>query len=158
MKVPASERSAFINEIEDGKVTIEVHQPSDCLALLRNYVRCDEVHIIHVWIGYKLTSQINGPTESESPEVWQTAVHHLLNTYKPHYCHIYCNGAETGLEEDIEVQDEAQGCYRGFWDDKQHTLSIIRLVCQILNITIGYLEAWTQILLDLTIVMLLSYC
>ena len=119
-------RSVFILKAVDGKIQLAINQPSDCLALQRDHIVCTEVDIIDVWIGFKFTSSINGPEEPEPREVWQAALHHLLNTYKPHYCYIDTGGTETGLGEEVNVEVEAQQCYRGFWDEEQQVLSLRR--------------------------------
>ena len=132
MRVAASGRSAFVTRAQGNRARIAVNQPSDCLALQRDHIVCTEVDSIEVWFGYEFTSQINGPEQPESPEVWQTALHHLLNAYKPRYCYIYTGGTETGLGEEVNLDIETQGSYRGFWDDEQHVLSLTRWVYWIL--------------------------
>ena len=126
MRVTASGRSAFVTRVQGDRAKIEVNQPSDCLALQRDHIACTEANDIHVWFGYKFTSNINGPSHPESPEVWQRALHHLLNTYKPHVCYIYTGGTETGLGEEVNVEVEGHQRYRGFWDGKHHVLSLRR--------------------------------
>ena len=126
MRVAASGRSAFITEAQGYAATIEVNQPSDCLALQRDHIACTEANDIHVWFGYKFTSNINGPEYLESSEVWQNALHHLLNTYKPRYCYIYTGGAETGLGEVVRVKVETQQCYRGSWNGEKNVLTLKR--------------------------------
>ena len=132
MRVSASGRSAFIIEAQGRTARIEVNQPSDCLALQRDHIACSEVDSILVGFGYKFTSEINGPVQPELPEVWQTALYHLLITYQPQCCFLCTGGTETGLGEVVNVGGETQGCYRGFWDDKQNVLSLTRLVFKIL--------------------------
>ena len=132
MRLDASGRSAFIVKAQGQTARIEVNQPSDCLALQRDHIACTEVDSIFVWFGYKFTSENNGPEEHEPPEVWQTALHHLLNTYKPGYCYIYTGGTKTGLGELVNVDIETQRCYRGFWDDERNVLSLTRLVYSII--------------------------
>ena len=126
VRVAGSGRSAFVTKAESDDATIEVNQPSDCMALQRQHVLCSEVDSIDVWFGYTFTSRINGPKQPESPEVWQTAVHHLLNTYQPRYCFIYTGGTETGLPDEVRVEVDDKRCYRGFWDDKRLVLSLRR--------------------------------
>ena len=130
MRVSGSGRSAFVSKEVDGESTVLVSQPSDCLALSRNE-KCVKVEKLQAWFGYRFTSRINGPEHLEPPEVWQTALHHLLNTYEPQYCYLHTGGTETGLGDELRVDLEAQGCFQGFWDDKQHVLSLIRWVCVI---------------------------
>ena len=72
------------------------------------------------------TSEVNGPAQPESPGVWQTAVHHLLNIYEPRYCYIHTAGTETGLSDEVRVEVESHIYYRGFWDDEHHVLSLAR--------------------------------
>ena len=126
MRVAASGRSAFVAWAQGERATIEVNQPSDCLALQRDHKVCTEVDVIDVWFGYGFTSEVNGTAHPESPEVWQTDLHHLLNTYKPCYCYIHTGGTETGLGEEVNVEVEEHLHYRGFWDDEHHVLSLIR--------------------------------
>ena len=126
MRVAASGRSAFVTRVQGKTAMIEVNQPSDCLALQRDHIACTEVEVIIVWFGYKFTSKVNGTAHPESSEEWEMALHHLLNTYKPGYCYIYTGGTETGLGEKVNVDVEGHQRYRGFWDDKQHVLSLIR--------------------------------
>ena len=130
MRVDASGRSAFIVEAQRKTARIVVNQASDCLAFQREHIVCTKVDSIKVSIGYKFASEINGPEQPESPEVWETALNHLLNTYKPTYCYIRTGGTVTGLEEKVDV--ETQGSYRGFWDDKHDELSLTRWVYWIL--------------------------
>ena len=132
MRVEASGRSAFVIEAQGKTARIEVNRPSDCLSLQRDHIACTEVDDIQVLIGDRFTSEINGKAQPESPEVWQTALHHLLNTYKPTYCLIDTGGTVTGLGEEVNLEVETQGWYRGFWDEKQHVLSITRWVYWIL--------------------------
>ena len=125
MRVNGSGRSAFVIKAEDGESKIAVNQPSDCLALKRDHIVCNDVDTIEIVFGFKFTSQINGTEQPELPEEWQAALHHLLNTYKPRYCYIDTGGTETGLGEEVNVEVEADK-YRGFWDDEQHVLSLRR--------------------------------
>ena len=120
VKVKDSSRPAFVLKADGGEAIIAVNQPSDCLSLQRENVMCGEVDSIDVWFGF------HGPAQPESPEVWQEALQHLLNTYKPRYCYIRTRGAETGLGEDVRVEVQGHGCYRGFWNNIQHVLSLIR--------------------------------
>ena len=126
MRVAASGRSAFVTRARGDTATIKVNQPSDCLALQRDHIACTKVDGINVWFGYKFTSKVNGPEQPELSEEWQKAIHHLLNTYKPRYCYIYTGGTETGLGDEVNVDVEKHLHYRGFWDEKQHVLSLIR--------------------------------
>ena len=126
MRVAASGRSAFVTEVQGNTATIVANQPSDCLALQRDHIACTEANDIHVWFGYNFTSKVNGPEYLESSEEWQKALHHLLNTYKPHVCYIHTGGTETGLGEEVNVEVEGHQRYRGFWDDKHHVLSLTR--------------------------------
>ena len=126
MRVAASGRSAFVTRARGDTARIKVNQPSDCLALQRDHVACTEVHSIDVWFGYKFTFEVNGKAQPDSSEVWQKALHHLLNTYKPRYCFIHTGGIETGLGEEVNVEVEKHQRYRGFWDDRHHVLSLTR--------------------------------
>ena len=126
MRVEASGRSAFVLRAQGVTATIAVNQPSDCLALQRDHIVCTEVDGIDVWFGCKFTSEVNGKAQPESPEVWQTALNHLLNTYKPRHCYVYTGGTETGLGEEVNVEVEEHQRYRGFWDDEHLVLSLIR--------------------------------
>ena len=130
VKLPGSGRSAFIIKDQGDDVTIGVNQLSDLLAFQREIiVKCSKVGVIKVMLGTLFTSLIDGSPEPEPPEVWQTALHHLLNTYKPAYCYIYTGGTKTGLGMDSPIEVQAQGCYRGYWDGSHNELSIIRCVC-----------------------------
>ena len=126
LPVSRSGRSAFVIQAEVDEATIAVSQPSDCMALQRGDVVCSEIDVLDVWFGEKLTTKINGPTEPESPEVWQQAVHHLLNTYQPQYCYINTTSTDSGLGEEVQKDVEALKRYRGFWDENHHVLSFIR--------------------------------
>ena len=126
VRVTGSGRLAFVTKAEGNITLIAVTQPSDCMVLQRQHVVCSKVDCIDVFFGYKFTSKINGPEQPESPEVWQTAVHHLLNTYQPLYCYIYTGGTETGLPDEVTVEVDNKRCYMGFWDDKQRVLSLRR--------------------------------
>ena len=126
MRVSGSGRSAFVSEEVHGEATVLVSQPSDCLALQVDHIVCTEVDTIDVWFGYNFTSQINGPEHPEPPGVWQTALHHLLSTYKPRYCYIHTGGTETGLDEEVNVVISQQESFSGFWDDEHDVLSIRR--------------------------------
>ena len=126
MRVAASGRSAFVTKAQGQTATIEVNQPSDCLALQRDHIACNKVYGIDVWFGYNFTSKVNGPEYLESSEEWQKALHHLLNTYKPQYCFTYTGGAETGLGEVVRVKVETQQCYRGSWNGEKNVLTLKR--------------------------------
>ena len=126
LRIHGSKRSAFVIQALNGCAVLMVNQPSDCLAFQRNLTGPGEVQTITVWVGHKFTSQINGLAEPETPEVWQTALHHLLNTYKPRFCFFHTGGKETGLVEEVRVQAGANNVYIGFWNEKQHTLCLIR--------------------------------
>ena len=126
MRVAGSGRWAFVIKAEDDDAIIAVNQPSDCMALQRQHVVCSEVYSINVLFGNTFTSNINSSKQSESPEVWQTAVHHILNTYQPWNCYIFTGGTETGLPDEIRVEVDDKRCYRGFWNNKQDVFSLIR--------------------------------
>ena len=126
VRVAASGRSAFVTRAQGDTATIDVNQPSDCLALQRDHIACTEINDIDVMFGYKFTSRVNGTAHHESSEEWQKALHHLLNTYKPHFCSIYTGGTETGLGEEVNVEGEGHQHYRGFWDDNKQVLSLRR--------------------------------
>ena len=126
MRVAASGRSAFVTRAQGNTATIEVNQPSDCLALQRDHIASTVIDDINVWFGYNFTSAVNGPSQPESSEKWQKALHHLLNTYKPRHCYIYTGGTETGLGEEVNVEVEGHQHYRGFWDEEHDVLSLRR--------------------------------
>ena len=126
VRVTGSGRLAFVTKAVGDYAKIEVNQPSDCMVLQRQHVVCSKVDCIDVFFGYKFTSWINGPEQPESPEVWHTAVHHILNTYQPRFCYIHTGSTETGLPDEVTVEVDGKRCYRGFWDDKQHVLSLTR--------------------------------
>ena len=126
VRIRGSGRSAFVIEAQDDEAKILVNQPSDCLALQVDHIVCTEVDNIDVWFGFKFTSRINGPEHPEPPEVWQTALHHLLSTYKPRYCYLHTGGTETGLGEEVNVVISQQESFSGFWDDEHDVLSIKR--------------------------------
>ena len=123
--VGGSGRSAFVTRAEDCLVHIEVSQPSDCLALQREDVVCTDILAIHVVIGYSFTSVVNGPSQTEPPEVWQKGLQHILNIYDPEQCYIHSN-LKTGLGDEVRLQAGTNKVYIGFWDEKQHILSLIR--------------------------------
>ena len=126
LRLNGSWRSAFVTKAEDGTAHIKVSQPSDCLALQREHVVCTDILVIVVQFGDRFTSQINGPQHPEPPEVWQTALYHLLNTYKPRYCYIYTGGAETGLAQRFELVG-LNVIYTGYRDDEQHKLFLSKV-------------------------------
>ena len=126
MRCNSSCRSAYVTNAEDDDATIRVSQPSDCLVLKRDDIVCTEVDVINVWFGSEFTSQMYGPAQLESPEMWQTALHHLLSTYKPRYCYIHTRGTETGLGQEVNVKVEEERTYAGFWDVKQNVLCLSR--------------------------------
>ena len=126
MRVAASGRSAFVIRAQGESATIEVNQPSDCLALQKEHIACTEVDVIYVWFGYKFTSTVNGPAHHESSEEWHKALHHLLNTYKPGYCYIHTLGTETGLGKKVRMEVDTQRCYRGFWNSEKNLLTLKR--------------------------------
>ena len=119
-------RSAFVTKADGCQVRIYVSQPSDCLALKREHVVCTDNPVIHVWIGYNFTSVVNGPSQTEPPEVWQTALQHLLNTYDPELCYIHSDDSKTGLGNEVRVQTKSNRVYNGFWNENQRVLSLIR--------------------------------
>ena len=126
VRVTGSGRWAFVVKADGLTAVIAVNQPSDCMALQRQHVVCSEVDSIDVLFGYKFTPKINGPEQPESPEVWQTAVHHLLNTYQPRYCYIHTGGTETGLPDEVRMEVDGKRSYKGFWNDKRLVLSLRR--------------------------------
>ena len=126
MRCNSSCRSAYVTNAVDDDATIRVSQPSDCLVLKRDDIVCTEVDVINVWLGSKFTSQMYGPAQLESPEMWQTALHHILSTYKPRHCYFHTGGSETGLGAEVRVEGEEQGNYAGFWDVKKRVLCVIR--------------------------------
>ena len=125
LRLNGSWRSAFVTKAEGGLAHIKVSQPSDCLALQREHVVCTDILVIVVQFGDRFTSEINGPAQPESPEVWQTALYHLLNTYEPKYCNIDTGGAETGLAQKFELVG-LNVIYTGFRVDEQHELLLAR--------------------------------
>ena len=125
MRVNDSDRIAFVTESENI-VVIHVSQPSDCLILQRDHVVCADIVTIKVHFGDKFTSGINGSLEPESSEVWQTALQHLLNTYKPFLCYIFTNSTETGLDDEVRVQTGSNRLYNGFWNENRSVLSFLR--------------------------------
>ena len=126
MEVHESGRSAFVLQVESGEAEVAINQPSDCLVLQTAHIVSEKVVTLHAWFGYSFTSKIYGPPQPEPPEVWHKAVCHLLDTYRPHYCYIYAVGIETGLDEEVNVEVDAQICYRGLWDAEENVLSMRR--------------------------------
>ena len=133
VRLHSSNRSAFVINAQGGHAEFTVSQPSDCLALERGVIGPSEVKDIHVSVGYTLTSNINGPPQPEPPDVWQGALQHLLNTYKPQRCSIYTNGAETGLGQQSKMEIKSNLIYSCVWRVKQQELRLTRLVQGILE-------------------------
>ena len=126
MRLKTSNRSAFVLKAQGGFATFTVNQPSDCLALERGVIGPSEVMDLHVWVGPSFTSNINGPPQPEPPEVWQGALQHLLDTYKPNRCIISTKGAETGLGQRFKMEVESNLFYSCFWRVKQRELHLTR--------------------------------
>ena len=121
-----SGRLAYVSKADGGEPEVEVSQPSDCLALQRDDIVCDEIVSMEVLVGYRFTTMINGPAEPEPPCVWQRALQHLLTIYQPQYCYIHTEGTETGLGEEVRVEVAGKGVYIGYWDGEQDRLCITK--------------------------------
>ena len=125
LKDPDSSRSVFITRVQYNEPVIQVSQPSDCLLLQRNHVRCKHVNSLTVLFGYDFINHINGPPELQSPDTWKEALHHLLDTYRPTYFNLHARESHTGFENGHKV-DLANGTsYSGFWNES-HSLLCIR--------------------------------
>ena len=125
MRLNGSGRSVFVLEAEakDHLPHIKVRKPSDCLALQREYVVCTDIVSIDVGMGASFASYTSQP---EPPEVWQKAVHHILNTYDPEQCYIVTHCKKTGLGDEVRVQTDSNRIYIGVWDKNCRVLSLIR--------------------------------
>ena len=128
MKDPNSSRSVFITKAQDCQARIEVSQPSDCLLLQRDHVQCSHVVVLNVLSGYSFTNNINGPPEPQSPDTWEEALHHLLDTYRPTWLFLHTSGSHTDIENGYKVDLSDETSYIGFWNESQRVLSIIRYV------------------------------
>ena len=126
VKDPDSSRSVFILGAECNEAVIEVSQPSDCLLLQRDHVQCSCLEELNVWFDHRLTYNINGPPELQSPETWKKAIHHLLNTYRPSRLYLLTRGSHTGVENGHKVELSDGTSYRSFWNESQSVLSIRR--------------------------------
>ena len=125
VRLNGSGRSVFVLEAEakDHLPHIKVRKPSDCLALQRENIVCTDIVTIDVWMGAPFASYTSHP---DPPEVWQKAVHHILNTYDPEQCYIVTHCKKTGLGDEVRVQTDSNRIYNGFWNENRWVLSLIR--------------------------------
>ena len=126
MKDPDSSRSVFITRAEGTRADFDVSQPSDCLLLQRDHIQCSHVYILTVGFDNRLTKNINGPPELQSPDTWKEALHHLLDTYRPILCVVLTNGSQTGIQDGHQVELTDGISYRGYWNEFHGQLTFKR--------------------------------
>ena len=126
VKVPVSPMSVFITKADDAEVVIEVNQPSDCLLLRREHVRCSEVNELTVWFGYKFIRRVNGPGQSQGPDKWKEALRYLLDTYRPYECYFRNGKLQTGINEGHMMELDNGMSYKTYWNLSKTVLTIRR--------------------------------
>ena len=126
LEVPESAKLLFVTASEDGHTLIEANQPSDCIELRRLHVKSTKVDRLHLLIESRFTTFINGPANSESPQAWQKALQHVLDTF----CPVLMVVPNVPVDVDIETGSQmkvGEGLeYKAFWNEQKDTL-IFRL-------------------------------
>ena len=125
LKDPASSRSVLIRKADSSDAIIGVSQPSDCLLLHTDHVRCG-VGNLYVTFDNLFTNSVNGPSEQQPPDMWQEALNHLLNTFRPTWCYFYNGRQSTGIPDGHSVQLEDGTSYGAYWNEDQSHLSITK--------------------------------
>ena len=123
MRVNDSDRTVLVTESENT-VAISVIQPSDCLSLRSDHVIYTDY--LDIRVSFEYTSVVNGPSQTDPPEVWEKALLHLLNIYDPSFCYIHTDDRETGIDDEVRVQTESNTVYMGFWNETRSVLSLAR--------------------------------
>ena len=125
LKDPASSRSVFIKKADSIDAIIKVSQPSDCLLLHTDHVRCG-VGNLYVTFDYRFINSVNGPSEQQSPDVWQEALNHLLNTFRPELCFLHNGHQPTAIPDGHSIQLEDGTSFGAYWNEAQSILSITK--------------------------------
>ena len=119
LKDPASSRSVFIRKADSSDAIIHVSQPSDCLLLQTDHIKyC--VRTLSVWFDYRFIDSVNGPSERQSPDMWEEALNHLLRTFRPSWCFLHNGCQYTGIPEGHRLRFEDGTAYEAYWN-KAHT-------------------------------------
>ena len=125
LKDPASSRSVLIRKADSSDAYVEVSQPSDCLLLHTDHVRCG-VGNLYVTFDYPFINSVNGPSEQQSPDVWQEALNHLLNTFRPELCFLHNGHQPTAIPDGHSIQLEDGTSFGAYWNEAQSILSITK--------------------------------
>ena len=125
LKDPASSRSVFIEKADSSDAIIWVSQPSDCFLLRTDHVRCG-LGKLSVMFDYLFSKSVNGPSEQQSPDVWQEALNHLLNTFRPEWCFLHNGHHYTGIPDGHRVKLHDGTSYGAYWNKDQSLLSIMK--------------------------------
>ena len=122
MKIPGSSRSAFVIEAVDNRARIHISQPSDSVFLKREDVECSQVKKLTVDFHDAFTNDINEPVEQQPHDTWKEALHHLLNTYRPMWCHMKTGNSDTGIADGHKVQLADGTAYGAYWEQSHGIL------------------------------------
>ena len=125
IKDPASSRSVFIMIADSTEAIIEVSQPSDCLLLQTDHVKCG-VETLWVLVDCKFINSVNGPLEQQSSHMWKEALIHLLRTFRPTLCFLDIIPQYTGIPDGYRVLLEDGTLYGAYWNEAQSLLRIMK--------------------------------
>ena len=125
LRDPASSRSVFIRKADSTKAIIDASQPSDCLLLHPDHIRCG-VGTLWVLIDCQFINSVNGPPEQQSSDNWKRALNHLLRTFRPSMCFMDNPHHPKYIFDGHRVQVEDGTSYGTYWNEADSLLCIIK--------------------------------
>ena len=121
---PVSSKPVLVTKANDKEADIKISQPSDCLLLQRDDVKCHKMNELTIRFRSKHTDEVGVADKEQSTGIWKQALHHLLNTYRPTWCYVHTEHHQTGITNGHEVKMMDGTSYGAYWNESQSLLSI----------------------------------
>ena len=117
----------FVLKAEGSTVMAVASRPDDCLVLTRDSVSCPHIDTFHLQLDDDFTKAIYGKAPKASPEVWKSAIHHLLHVFQPDTLFVRPGNLETGLRSGTDFHLQQGQTYHAKWNESNDCLAIERL-------------------------------
>ena len=126
--IPASPRSAFVLKAEDNYAELAVTQASDCMFLQRYHIPCKKVGLLQLWVDSDFVTFVNGPAQPQPAEVWEGALLHVLEAFRPLHIRVCSPDCPMHPEEGSKLVLMDGTSYHGTWNAEETSLYFKRRV------------------------------